>query len=61
MNTNLGTRVSVLFAAGLATAGLVLGAMLLAVCAAVTVFNFCIPSALMALWAHRRPREVRPA
>jgi len=51
---------SALIAAGLPTAGLVLGVMLLAACAAVTVFNFCVPSALMALWA-RRPGEVRPA
>jgi hypothetical protein len=50
-----------LFAAGLSTAALALGAMLLAACAAVTVFNLCIPSLALSLLERRRPREVTPA
>jgi hypothetical protein len=45
--------VGVLFAAGAATAGVVIGAMLLGACAAVTVANFCIPSTLLAIWGRR--------
>jgi hypothetical protein len=39
-----------LFAAGAATAALLLGGVLVAVCSLVTVTNFCIPSTLLALW-----------
>jgi hypothetical protein len=53
--------VTVLFATSLTTAGLVLGAMLLAACMVVTAVNFCVPSAAMALWARRRPREAHAA
>ena len=53
--------VTAVFAVGLTTAGLVLGGMLLAACTVVTTVNFCIPSALMALWARYRPRETRTA
>ncbi len=49
-----------LFAAGWSTAGLVLGAMLLAACGAVTVFNLCIPSMALSLLERRR-REAMPA
>ena len=49
------------FAAGLSTAALALGAMLLAACAAVTVFNLCIPSLVLSLLERRRPPEATPA
>jgi hypothetical protein len=45
--------VAVLFAAGASTAALVFGGMLVAVCALVTVTNFCIPSTLLA-WLDAR-------
>jgi Domain of unknown function (DUF4395) len=45
-----------LFAAGADTAALALGVALLAACASVTVANFCVPSALMALWERRLGR-----
>ena len=53
--------VAALFAAGLSTAALALGAMLLAACAAVTVFNLCIPSMVLSLLERRRPPEATPA
>ena len=53
--------VAALFAAGLSTAALSLGAMLLAACAAVTVFNLCIPSMVLSLLERRRPPEATPA
>jgi hypothetical protein len=49
--------VAVLFAAGAATAGLALGGVLVAVCALVTVTNFCIPSTMLAWLDSRRGRE----
>ena len=45
--------VAVLFAVGATTAALVLGGVLVAVCALVTVTNFCIPSTMLA-WLERR-------
>ena len=45
--------VGVLFAAGQATAALVLGGILIAVCGLVTTTNFCVPSTLLGVW-HRR-------
>ena len=48
--------VAVLFAAGAATAGLVLGGVLVAVCALVTGTNFCIPSTMLA-WVEGRRRR----
>jgi hypothetical protein len=50
-----------LFAAGWSIAGLVLGAMLLAACGAVTVFNLCIPSLALSLLQRRRARETMTA
>ncbi|MEO8091634.1 MAG: DUF4395 family protein [bacterium] len=46
--------VGVLFAAGQATAALVLGGVLLAVCGLVTAVNFCVPSTLLGAWWRRR-------
>jgi hypothetical protein len=48
--------VATLFAAGLDTAALVLGGVLVAVCGLVTVTNFCIPSTMLA-WLDGRPRK----
>ena len=42
--------VGVLFAVGQATAALVLGGVLVAVCGLVTVTHFCVPSTLLGLW-----------
>lgn len=42
--------VGLLFAFGQPTAALILGAILLPVCALVTVTNFCIPSTLLGIW-----------
>ena len=42
--------VAVLFAVGQATAALVLGGVLAAVCALVTVTHFCVPSTLLSFW-----------
>jgi hypothetical protein len=50
--------VAILFAAGLDTAALVLGGVLVAVCGAVTVTNFCIPSTMLAWLDDRRHKEV---
>jgi hypothetical protein len=49
--------VAALFAAGAATAALVLGGVLVAVCSLVTVTNFCIPSTMLALLEGRRSGE----
>jgi hypothetical protein len=46
--------VGLLFAFGQATAALVLGAVLVGVCALVTTTNFCIPSKLLGIWWRRR-------
>jgi hypothetical protein len=48
--------VAILFAAGLTTAALVLGGVLVAVCGLVTATNFCIPSTMLA-WLDARRRE----
>jgi hypothetical protein len=45
--------VGLLFALGYATAALVLGGVLVAVCGLVTVTNFCIPSTLLGIWWRR--------
>jgi Domain of unknown function (DUF4395) len=45
--------VGLLFAFGYATAPLVLGGVLVAVCGLVTVTNFCIPSTLLGIWWRR--------
>ncbi|MEK6273463.1 MAG: DUF4395 family protein [Actinomycetota bacterium] len=46
--------VGLLFAIGQMTAGLVLGAVLVAVCGLVTTTNFCVPSTLLGLWWRSR-------
>lgn len=45
--------VGLLFAVDQMTAGLVLGAVLIAVCGLVTVTNFCVPSTLLGIWWRR--------
>jgi hypothetical protein len=45
-------------AAGAPTAALVVGGVLVAVCALVTVTNFCIPSSLLGIWWRRRGTAV---
>jgi len=45
--------VGLLFAFGQTTAGLVLGAVLVAVCGLVTTTNFCVPSTLLGIWWRR--------
>jgi Domain of unknown function (DUF4395) len=47
-----------LFAAGATTAALVLGLVLVAVCALVTTTNYCIPSTLLAAWESRHQRRL---
>lgn len=42
--------VGVLFAVGQATAALILGGALVAVCGLVTVTHFCVPSTLLGVW-----------
>ena len=42
--------VGVLFAVGQATAALLLGGVLVAVCGLVTVTHFCVPSTLLGMW-----------
>lgn len=49
--------VAALFAVGAATAALVLGGVLVGVCALVTITNFCIPSTMLAWLDSRRGRE----
>jgi uncharacterized protein DUF4395 len=51
--------VGLLFAIGQTTAGLILGAVLVAVCGLVTTTNFCVPSTLLGLWW--RSRGIGPA
>jgi hypothetical protein len=46
--------VGLLFAFGQTTAGLVLGAVLIAVCGLVTTTNFCVPSTLLGVWWRRQ-------
>lgn len=46
--------VGLLFAFGHATAALLLGGVLVAVCRLVTTTNFCIPSTLLSAWWRRR-------
>lgn len=46
--------IGLLFAFGQPTAALILGAILLPVCALVTATNFCIPSTLLGIWRRRR-------
>jgi hypothetical protein len=54
--------VATLLAAGAITAGLILGGMLVAACAAVTIFNLCLPSVTLELIdRYRRRREPMPA
>ena len=54
--------VATLLAVGATSAGLILGGMLIAACAAVTVFNLCLPSVTLALIDRfRRRREPLPA
>jgi Domain of unknown function (DUF4395) len=57
--------IGLLFAFGLPTAALILGAILLPVCALVTVTNFCIPSTLLGIWWRWRaaptPSGISPA
>lgn len=48
--------VGLLFALGQATAALVLGAVLVAVCGLVTATSFCVLSTLLELWERRRGR-----
>jgi hypothetical protein len=50
--------VAILFAAGLNTAALLLGGVLVAVCGLVTVTNFCVPSTMLAWLDARRRKEV---
>jgi Domain of unknown function (DUF4395) len=45
--------VGLLFAFGQATAGLVLGAILVGVCGLLTATNFCVPSMLLGIWWRR--------
>ena len=45
--------VGLLFAFGQATAALVLGGILVAVCGLVTTTNFCVPSTLLGIWQRR--------
>ena len=45
--------VGLLFAVGQESAGLALGAVLVAVCGLVTTTNFCVPSTLLGIWWRR--------
>jgi hypothetical protein len=49
--------VAVLFAAGANTAALVMGGLLVAACATVTITNLCLPSEAFARWERLRHRE----
>jgi hypothetical protein len=46
--------VGLLFGFGQPTAALILGSILLSVCGAVTLTNFCVPSTLLGIWWRRR-------
>jgi Domain of unknown function (DUF4395) len=46
--------VGMLFAVGQATAALVLGGVLVAMCGLLTATNFCLPSTLLGIWWRRR-------
>jgi Domain of unknown function (DUF4395) len=46
--------VGLLFAFGEATAALVLGGILVAVCGLVTAINFCVPSTVLGIWSRRQ-------
>jgi hypothetical protein len=46
--------VGLLFAFGQTSAALILGGVLVAVCALVTTTNFCVPSTLLGIWWRRR-------
>jgi hypothetical protein len=45
--------VGILFAAGAATAALILGGLLVAACTTVTATNLCLPSEMLAWWERR--------
>jgi hypothetical protein len=49
--------VAALFAAGLTALGFVLGGLLIAACATVTLTNLCLPSVALAWWERRHTRE----
>ncbi len=49
--------VGTLLAAGATTAGLILGGLLVAACAAVTATNLCLPSEAFAWWDRRTQRK----
>jgi uncharacterized protein DUF4395 len=49
--------VGTLLAAGAATAGLILGGLLVAACATVTATNLCLPSETFAWWARHTQRK----
>ena len=49
--------VGILLSAGYSAAGIVLGSVMVAVCALVTVTNFCIPSTLLGAWTRRSPKR----
>jgi uncharacterized iron-regulated membrane protein len=57
--------IGLLFAFGQPTAALILGGVLIPVCALVTVTNFCIPSTLLGIWWRWRetpnPSDISPA
>jgi uncharacterized protein DUF4395 len=46
-----------LFAVGLSTAAVALGALLVAACVTVTLTNLCLPSVALAWWERRHSRE----
>jgi uncharacterized protein DUF4395 len=53
--------VATLFAVDATTAALVLGGLLVAACATVTVANLCLPSEMFAWWERRRARKAAVA
>ena len=53
--------VAALFGAGLSTAALALGGMLVAACVLVSAVNFCMPSYLLSLLERRRTRSITQA
>ena len=52
--------VGLLFAFGQATAALILGAVMVAVCGLLTTANYCIPSTLLGIWWRRTGTEPAP-